>query len=200
VTELRESDVDPDPMVQFQRWFEEAETAEPMPEAMALATVGPDGAPSVRMVLLKGADHRGFVFHTSYESRKGRELAANSRAAIVVYWHGLHRQVRAEGAVSPLSAEESDAYFRTRPRGAQVAATASPQSEVLADREQLLRRVIEVERQFEGTEVPRPATWGGYRLAPDVVELWQGQEHRLHDRLQYVLDPQGEWTIQRLAP
>lgn len=200
VGELRRADLDPDPLAQFRRWYHEAEASGVRaPEAMALATATSGGAPSVRMVLLKGADDRGFAFYTGYVSRKGAELDANPRAALLFYWDPLGRQVRIEGSVDRVSEEESDAYFATRPRGAQLAATASRQSSVLANREEIDLRVAELDREPVSSEVPRPAHWGGYRLVPDTYEFWQHREDRLHDRLRYRRTD-GAWTIERLSP
>jgi pyridoxamine 5'-phosphate oxidase len=199
VGELRRADADPDPLTQFRRWFEEARaTGMRAPEAVALATATSDGAPSVRMVLMKGADERGFSFYTGYISRKAGELDSNPRAALLFYWDALGRQVRIEGTIERVSEQESDAYFATRPRGAQLAATASRQGSVLEDREELDRRVAELDRDHPD-EVPRPAYWGGYRLVPDTYEFWQHREDRLHDRLRYRRDD-GGWTIDRLSP
>lgn len=197
---LRQADVDPDPLVQFRRWYEEAGTAGVRaPQAMALATATGDGAPSLRMVLLKGADERGFAFYTGYVSRKASELDSNPRAALLFYWDPLGRQVRIEGSVERVSADESDAYFATRPRGAQLAATASRQSSILANREEIDSRVAQLDTDHAVREVPRPEHWGGYRLVPDTYEFWQHREDRLHDRLRYRR-ADGEWAIERLSP
>jgi pyridoxamine 5'-phosphate oxidase len=198
---LREEDADASPVRQFARWFADAVDAGIRePEAMALATATPDGSPSVRMVLLKGLDERGAVFYTNYESRKGRELAANPRGALVVYWDPLGRQVRIEGAVVPVAPAESDAYFRGRQRGSQIGAWASAQSRPIAARADLEARVADLEHRFEGEEVPRPPHWGGYRLEPASFEFWQHREDRLHDRLLYLPAAAGGWTVERLSP
>jgi pyridoxamine 5'-phosphate oxidase len=196
---LDETHIDPDPFAQFGRWFEEAGAEVRMPEAVALATVGDHGRPSLRMVLMKGWDRRGFVFHTNYESRKGRELDQNRLAALLFYWDAFGRQIRIEGTVEKLSAEESDAYFDTRPLGAQIGAHASQQSQPTDRRESLDLRVQELTREFDGQVVPRPAWWGGYRLQPDCFEFWQNRDDRLHDRLRYL--PVGNaWQVDRLQP
>jgi pyridoxamine 5'-phosphate oxidase len=180
-----------DPLGQFREWREEADT-----EAVALATATSEGAPSVRMVLLKGADERGFTFFTNYESRKGRELAENPRAALLFHWPD--RQVRIEGPVERVGEDESDAYWATRPRGAQLAAAISAQSEPIGSREALEARFAELDATV-GTEVPRPRHWGGYRLVPETYEFWQHRDDRMHDRHRYRRD--GEtWTIERLSP
>jgi len=197
---LLESDVDPDPLEQFRRWYAEAEQAGiRAPHAVALASATSDGAPSLRMVLLKGADEQGFVFFTGYVSRKGAELDENPRAALLFYWAPLGRQVRIEGTVERISAAESDAYFATRPRGAQLAASASRQSAVLSGRQELDARVAELEREHACAEVPRPEHLGGYRLLPSTFEFWQHREDRLHDRLRYRRD-EGGWVVERLSP
>jgi pyridoxamine 5'-phosphate oxidase len=197
---LSEADVDPDPVVQFGRWFDDARAADLVePSAMTLATASADGVPSARMVLLRGVDQRGFVFYTNYESRKAAELAANPRAALVFWWGALQRQVRVEGPVQPTSQEESAAYFRTRPPASRLSAWASPQSRVIPDREVLDRRVAELAARHPDGDVPLPPFWGGYRLVPEVVELWQQRPNRLHDRLRYTRTP-GGWRIERLAP
>jgi pyridoxamine 5'-phosphate oxidase len=191
-------DLDPDPLRQFARWFEDAAGAVDVPEATALATAAPDGRPSVRMVLMKGADERGFAFFTNYESRKGRELAQNPHAALLFYWRPLGRQVRVEGAVQRVDAAESEAYFRTRPLGSRLAAWASPQSRPLADRAELERLYAAAVERF-GDDVPLPSPWGGFRLVPDVYEFWQHGDDRLHDRVRYEREATG-WSKVRLAP
>ena len=196
---MEERDLDPDPLRQFGRWFEDARRAAfPVPEAMALATAGAEGRPSVRMVLLKGADERGFAFHTNYESRKGVELAANPHAALLFHWQALERQVRIEGVVDRITVDESEAYFRTRPVGSRLAAWASPQSRPLGDRAELERLYAEAQERF-GEDVPLPPTWGGLRLVPDAYEFWQHGDDRLHDRVRYERDG-GGWSLTRLAP
>jgi len=192
-------DLDADPLRQFEAWFHEAEGTARAPEATALATATPDGAPSVRMVLVKAFDEHGFVFHTGYESRKGLELAANPRGALLFYWDPLGRQVRVEGTLERTTAAETEAYFYTRPRGAQIAALASRQSQVLASRAEIEERVAELETELAGAEVPVPAHWGGFRLEPAVYEFWQHRENRLHDRFRYRRSGDG-WVVERLSP
>lgn len=195
---LDESDLDPDPLRQFAAWFEEAGAAGMRaPEAMALATAAADGRPSVRMVLLKGFDERGFVFFTGYESRKGAELAANPRAALLFYWDPLGRQVRIEGPVERVAEAESDAYFASRPRGAQISASVSPQSRVVESRAGL--EALAAELDTRGRELPRPSTWGGFRVAAETYEFWQHRGNRLHDRLRYSRED-AAWRVERLGP
>lgn len=194
-------DLDPDPHVQFDRWFADAlEAGGRQPEQLALATATADAVPSVRMVLLKGHDARGFVFYTNRSSRKARELAQNARAAGALCWEPLHRQVRIEGKVETVSEDESASYFRTRPRDSQISAWASPQSQPIQGRADLERQVAELELRFEGVDdVPLPPFWGGYRIVASAIEFWQGQPNRLHDRVRYEL-ADGRWRRERLAP
>jgi pyridoxamine 5'-phosphate oxidase len=189
-----------DPLEEVARWYEEAVAAGlPEPDAMALATASPDGMPSVRMVLLKGIDDRGIRFFTNYESRKGRELDANPRAAVVLHWHPLGRQVRLEGPVERLSPEESDAYFATRDRGSRIGAWASRQGRPIESREVLEAAAEEAGERFPDS-IPRPDYWGGYRLVPDAIELWEGRPNRLHDRVHFLRAPDGGWRSERLSP
>jgi len=199
-TPLDPRDCDPDPIVEFRRWFQAAVDAQlPTVNAMTLATVDSRGRPAARIVLLKEVDDRGFVFFTNYESRKGNDLAAHPFAALVVFWEPLHRQVRVEGAIEKIDAADSDAYFATRPRGSQVGAIASPQSRPIESRAVLEQLVVDAERAIGDGEPRRPAHWGGYRVVPEMIELWQGQPSRLHDRVRYRRD--GErWILDRLAP
>lgn len=197
------ADVAADPIEQWERWYEEASSAGVRePNAMVLATASPAGEPDARYVLIRGVDADGFVFHTNYESPKSRHLAGNPRAAGVFTWIDLHRQVRVRGPVHRVSAEESDAYFESRPRDSQLGAWASPQSQVLIDRADLEARIAAVAARFEGQQVPRPDFWGGWRLGIDEIEFWQGRANRLHDRVRYRRDPADptRWLVERLAP
>lgn len=197
---LDESEVDPDPIRQFARWFEDAHRAELLePNAMTLATAGADGAPSARIVLLKAADERGFAFFTDYRSRKGQELEANPRAALVFYWGELERQVRITGTVSRMSREENETYFLSRPRGSRLGAWTSHQSTVIGTRADLEERLEAMTARFDGGDVPLPPYWGGFRVRPDAIEFWQGRENRLHDRIRYRREG-GAWRVERLSP
>lgn len=198
---LHEHDLDPDPIRQFANWFELARrTTSGEVNAMTLATATPDGVPSARIVLLKDVDERGFVFYSNYESRKGRELAANPNAALVFYWPELERQVRISGTVERVTREESERYFHSRPFGSRIGALASRQSEPLPDRDELEERVRRLTLEYRGGAVPLPPAWGGYRLVPTALELWQGRPSRLHDRLRYTRATDGRWLIERLSP
>ncbi|GAB5099166.1 MULTISPECIES: pyridoxamine 5'-phosphate oxidase [unclassified Caballeronia] len=198
---LDAADVAPDPVRQFDTWFAQALDAKlPEPNAMTLATVDENGRPSARIVLIKGFDERGFVFFTNYDSRKGREIAANPAASLLFHWIELERQVRVEGVIVKTSAEESDAYFQSRPLGSRIGAWASEQSQPLESREALEAREREMIEKF-GDAPPRPPHWGGYRLVPDTIEFWQGRPSRLHDRIVYERErADGPWDIKRLAP
>jgi len=224
LTGLRRRDLEADPIAQFKKWFDQAagarksgkvrkfcirlykalllaSGAEPLDlTAATLATADKQGRPSARVVLLKGVDERGFVFYTNYESRKGRELGENPQAALVFYWSDQERQVCIAGEASKLPAEESEAYFKTRPRGSQVAAWASEQSAVIPDRAALEEKWAQIETKFTRQEVPRPPFWGGYRLRPGRIEFWQGRPNRLHDRFCYTRQPDGTWGLERLSP
>lgn len=198
---LDEKNVDPDPFKQFFLWFNDAASSQmPLPNAMVVATASENGKPSARVMLLKDFDERGFVFYTNYTSRKGRDLEHNPSAALVFYWPDLVRQVRVEGTLEKLSAEDSDRYFQTRPRSSQLGAWASSQSEDVGSRAELDRTYEKLEREFSGKQIPRPTHWGGYRLKPTRMEFWQGRIARLHDRIVYELQPDGRWKIKRLAP
>jgi pyridoxamine 5'-phosphate oxidase len=195
------SGADGDPLELVRAWYGEAVAAGlPEPNAMALATASAGGMPSVRFVLFKSIGDRGVEFFTNYESRKGRELAENPRASAAIWWQGLQRQVRMEGAVEVLPGGESDAYFNSRAHASRIGAWASPQGRPIPDREWLDARVAEAEARFDGDDVPRPPYWGGYRLVPDAIELWQGRPSRLHDRTHYLRDPGGGWRAERLSP
>jgi pyridoxamine 5'-phosphate oxidase len=197
---LDEKQVAPDPFDQFDRWFEQALKSDLIDaNAMTLATCDQDLQPAARMVLLKSFDAQGFVFFTNYDSRKGHELARNSRAALLFYWGPLERQVRIEGSIEKLTSAESDDYFLTRPLGARLGAWASPQSHVVEGRIMLEDRLAEFQARF-GADPPRPPHWGGYRLSPNVLEFWQGRPNRLHDRVRYTLQNDMRWRIERLAP
>jgi len=199
---LDEASVDPNPIRQFERWFSDALASElAEPNAMCLSTVGAAGKPSARMVLLKGVSASGFVFFTNYLSRKGQELRANPNAALTFYWAELERQVRIEGTVAPVSPEESESYFASRPFRSRLGAAVSPQSQVIPSRAALEEEMARLEAQYAASEaVPRPDHWGGYRLSPDSIEFWQGRRSRLHDRILYSLSTSGLWEIRRLAP
>ena len=224
LTGLRRRDLEPDPIVQFRKWFDQASGArasgrvrrffirlykkillasgaEPLDlTAMTLATADKQGRPSARVVLLKGVDQRGFIFYTNYSSRKGQELADNPQAALVFYWPDQERQVCIAGEVSKLPPTESDAYFRTRPHGSRLAAWASEQSAPLKDRAALEGKWKQMEAQYAGQEIPRPPFWGGYLLSPARMEFWQGRPNRLHNRFRYTRQPDGTWLIERLSP
>lgn len=199
---LTKASVDPNPIRQFERWFQELSghgLSQQDAISMVLATAASDGKPSCRIVLMKSFDERGFVFFTNYHSRKGQELAVNERACLLFYWSPVWRQVRIEGAVERVSTEESDQYFHSRPLGSKIGAWASEQSKPIGNRAELERRFEEFDLKF-ADNVPRPPHWGGYRVKPDVIEFWQGQENRLHDRLRYTRQANGDWKIERLAP
>jgi pyridoxamine 5'-phosphate oxidase len=199
--ELDENSVDRNPIDLFQRWFDEAiASGSRLPDAMTLATATKNGKPSARMVLLKQVDHQGFVFYTNYHSSKGQELEENPQAALVFYWTQLDRQVRVAGSVERVSPAESDEYFKTRPRESQLGAAASPQSEIIANREVLEKSFRGLDELYQDREVDRPAHWGGYRLKPERIEFWQNRPGRLHDRILYEPRSDGRWTISRLAP
>lgn len=204
---LQESDLNPDPFKQFERWFQDALDAQKKlnathfeANAMTLATATKSGKPSARTVLLKQLDARGFVFFTNYESRKGQELSENPYAALCFHWELLERQVCVNGQVEKLSTEESEAYFKTRPLGSRIGAWASRQSSVISGRGEILQRVAELSLKYPTGNVPLPPFWGGYRVLPDEIQFWQGQPSRLHDRFRYLKQPDGTWTIERLSP
>lgn len=198
---LSETDAHPNPFEQFRTWFDQAITAQlPEPNAMTIATASLDGKPSARLVLLKDYSERGFVFYTNYESRKGQQLVENPWGAIAFWWAELERQVRIQGRVEKVSQAESDAYFNSRPKGSQLGAWASHQSQVVASREVLEQQLQQLKDKYENQQVPRPPHWGGFRLVPDEIEFWQGRPSRLHDRLLYQRNQDGSWTRQRLSP
>lgn len=199
--ELKETDLDASPFVQFERWFEEAKKSQPeLPEAMTVATAGPDGHVSARVSLLKCFDHNGFVFYTNYLSRKAADIRENPRVALCFFWPVLDRQVRIEGCAVRVTEEESDEYFATRPRGSQIGAWASEQSHVILGRGDLDGRFHELDALYRDKPVPRPPHWGGYKVIPTRIEFWQGREDRLHDRFLYRLREARDWVIERLAP
>jgi len=198
---LNETDLLETPFQQFQLWLEQAIAAElPEPNAMTLATLSAQGKPIARMVLLKGLDEKGFVFYTNYDSAKGKQLTETDSAALVFWWAGLERQVRVEGPVEKVSSTESDAYFQSRPKASQLGAWASPQSQVIENRDILEQRLAQLEEKYATEKVPRPPHWGGFRVIPTAIEFWQGRPSRLHDRIRYELDEKGDWFYQRLAP
>lgn len=197
---LNEEDIQKDAIGQFTKWWQEALDSQiEEVNAMTLATATVDGKPSARVVLLKGYDEKGFVFFTNYNSNKGKQIAENPFVCLVFFWKELERQVRIEGTISRVSAEESDAYFVSRPVGSRIGAWASPQSKVIAKRQVIEENVVELEKSFGGKEIDRPAFWGGYLVKPVLIEFWQGRSSRLHDRFQYTLE-EGGWKIERLAP
>jgi pyridoxamine 5'-phosphate oxidase len=201
MTELKESDLDPDPIAQFDRWFAEARQAQPeLPEAMTMASSGADGVVSARVCLLKEVDRRGFVFYTNFESRKGAQIHENPRVALCFWWPRLERQVRVEGVAVKVTEQEADAYFATRPRGSQLGAWASHQSRPLMGRGDLDGRFKEMAASYADRDVPRPPYWGGYRVIPMSIEFWQGRPDRLHDRFLYTLREAKDWVIERLSP
>lgn len=198
---LAEADLNSNPIEQFNLWFQQALDADLIePNAMTLATATPKGKPTARIVLLKGVSDRGFVFYTNYESQKGQQLIANPYAALVFLWDKLERQVRIEGKVEQLSSSESAVYFHSRPKASQIGAWASDQSQVIANREVLEKKLASLEEQYQGQEIPLPQHWGGFRVVPNRIEFWQGRPSRLHDRLVYNLEADGNWSISRLAP
>lgn len=198
---LSEDNLDADPFKQFEKWFQRAVDAKiDLPDAMTLATATKDAMPSARIALLRGFDERGFVFYTDYKSQKGRELCENPNAALVFYWRELDRQVRITGEVSMVSRKESESYFQSRPVGSRLAALASKQSEVLPNRQVLEDSFNGLTETYQEKEIPLPQYWGGFRVSPDWVEFWQGRPNRLHDRLRYTRQPNGDWQIDRLSP
>ena len=198
---LREDDVDADPIRQFQRWYDDAEARGVLAaDAMVVASATPDGRPSARVVLLRGLDERGFAFYTNFESRKGQELEANPHAAVLFHWPEVHRQVRATGRIERVTQAESETYWDNRPRASRISAWASAQSEPIGSRAELEARAAEAETRFGDGDVPLPPFWGGYRLVPDELELWEHRDDRLHDRLRYRRTDDGAWVLERLQP
>ncbi len=198
---LSEEQVSPDPVQQFSKWWDEALNAKiDEVNAMTLATASPDGLPSARIILLKGFGQEGFIFFSNYESYKGRQLAENPKACLVFFWKELERQVRITGLVQKITPGESDTYFRSRPESSRIGTWASPQSQVIEDRHWLDSRFTDLVSEMEGTDIKRPPHWGGYIVKPIVIEFWQGRPSRLHDRLQYTLQDDGVWLLERLAP
>ena len=198
-------DVQNDPFQQFKKWFSEAlEVSADEPNAMTLATVSPEGRPSARVVLLKGFDNEGFVFYTNYASKKGNDVAQNPNVALCFWWYALERQVRIEGVIEKVSEAESEAYFQSRPRGSQIGALASPQSQVVTNRHELEKKYSDLCEKYGDTEggeiIPKPTHWGGYRVRPTSIEFWQGRRSRLHDRIRYILESEGSWRNERIAP
>ena len=198
---LNREDLDPNPFLQFEKWFKQAEQAQLRePNAMVLSTVSAEGQPSARVVLLKFFDENGFVFYTNYTSRKARDMAANPKVSLLFPWLDLHRQVKIEGHVEKVSTAESLKYFMSRPRGSQLGAWVSNQSSPITSRQLLMMKFEEIKKKFANKQVPLPDFWGGYRVIPTAIEFWQGRENRLHDRFEYRLANAGAWEIQRLAP
>ena len=195
------NDLAASPFLQFDQWFSEALAAAiKEPNAMVVATATPDGLPSARVVLLKGVDKKGFIFYTNYDSHKGQELQVNPQAALVFNWLDLERQIRIVGTVEKVTADLSETYFHSRPRGSQIGAIASPQSSVIADRGILEKNATDLNEKYKDIDIPRPENWGGFRVVPRQIEFWQGRSSRLHDRMRYTQQPNGDWKIERLAP
>ncbi|MDE2825907.1 MAG: pyridoxamine 5'-phosphate oxidase [Bacteroidota bacterium] len=201
IQDLPAASPDKDPIVQFQEWFDLAQNANIyLPESMTLATASPDGVPSARIILLKGVDQRGFVFFTNYNSRKGNELNSNPRAALVIHWSTLQRQIRIEGNVERVTRDESETYFQSRPRGSRIGAWASRQSALLNERSELNMHVERINQKYPGENIPCPPHWGGFRVIPEKIEFWQGRKNRLHERLVFNRLPSGDWQTKLLYP